>query len=139
MEPKFLRKGVERLEEKHSKYLRGGVEGIGTPCSGDGATPLIRLVALTEALPPSPLLSGRKRQCVYRRRTPQLIVNESQEFGSLVGPLGVPIIRKVSGPYSGSPLMVFSVTYYSELRYAITFYCRSHVLSTKVKLVVWTL
>lgn len=49
MEPKFLRKGVERLEENHSKYLRGGVEGRGTPCSGDGATPLIRLVALIEA------------------------------------------------------------------------------------------
>jgi len=49
VEPKFLRKGVERLEENPSKYLRGGVEGRGTPCSGDGATPLIRLVALSEA------------------------------------------------------------------------------------------
>ena len=99
MEPKFLRKGVERLEENHSKYLRGGVEGRGTPCSGDGATPLIRLVAfLSEALPPSPLLSGRRRQWVHRRRNPQLIVTETQEFVCVAGPLGIPIIRKVSGP-----------------------------------------
>lgn len=54
-------------------------------------------------LPPSPLLSGRRRQWVYRRRAPQLIVNETQEFVSVVGPLGIPIIRKVSRPNTGSP------------------------------------
>ena len=35
--------------------------------------------------------------------------------------------------------MVFSVTYYLELHCAIKLYYVSHLLSQKVKLVVWTL
>ena len=35
--------------------------------------------------------------------------------------------------------IVFSVTSYLELCKAITIYCTSHLLPTKVKLVVWTL
>ena len=35
--------------------------------------------------------------------------------------------------------LIFSVTYYLELRNAITVNCSSHFLPTKVKLVVWTL
>jgi hypothetical protein len=35
--------------------------------------------------------------------------------------------------------IVFSVTYYLELCDAISIYCISHILSTNVTLVVWTL
>ena len=35
--------------------------------------------------------------------------------------------------------MIFSVTYYLELRIVISIYYTSHILPTKVKLVVWTL
>ena len=34
---------------------------------------------------------------------------------------------------------IFSVTYYLELRNAISIYCTSHSLPTNIKLVVWTL
>ena len=35
--------------------------------------------------------------------------------------------------------VIFRVTYYLESRNAISIYCRSHILPTNVKLVVWTL
>ena len=35
--------------------------------------------------------------------------------------------------------MIFSATYYLELRNAIIVYCAYHFLQTMVKLVVWTL
>ena len=38
-----------------------------------------------------------------------------------------------------STLNIISVTYYLELRNAISIYCTSHISSTNVKLVVWTL
>jgi hypothetical protein len=41
--------------------------------------------------------------------------------------------------WSGTQNVIFSVTYYVELRNAITVYCASHFLPTMVELVVWTL
>ena len=35
--------------------------------------------------------------------------------------------------------MILSVTYYLELRSALTVYCASHFLPTMVEVVVWTL
>ena len=38
-----------------------------------------------------------------------------------------------------TPIMIFGVTYYLELHNPVSIYCISHILPTKMNLVVWTI